>query len=112
MDRDIGTTDIIIGTETTVQVTIYEICTTPNIPESPTIDIIIGLTLSNLEITILKQGIAITLEISKTGREVQGDTRISMTEEDSTTELIMMKIGDRVILKFMIIVVDMTVRDV
>lgn len=112
MDRDIVITDIITGTGTTVQVTMCEICTTPNIPQCPTIDIIIGLTLGNLEITILQQGITITLEINKTGREVQRDTRISVTEEDSTTELIMTKIGDRVILKFMMIVVDMTVRDV
>lgn len=115
MDRDIATTDIIIGTETTVQVSIHEICTTPNIPASPTIDIIISPGLRIIEITILQKGITIgtpSLEINKTGREVQVDSRISVTEEGSTTELIMTMIGDRVILKFMMIVVDMTVRDV
>lgn len=118
MDRNIGTTDITIGTETTVQASIYtEICTTRNIPPSPTIDIVIspGLRIRIKEITILREGITIgtlSLAINKTGREVQEDSRISVTEGDSTTELIMTMIGDRVILKFMIIIVDMTVRDV
>lgn len=114
MDRNIGTTDITIGTETTVQVSIYtEICTTRNIPLSPTIGISPGLRIK--EITILREGITIgtlSLAINKTGREVQEDSRISVTEGDSTIELIMTMIGDRVILKFMIIIVDMTVRDV
>lgn len=114
MDRNIGTTDITIGTETTVQVSIYtEICTTRNIPLSPTIGISPGLRIK--EITNLREGITIgtlSLAINKTGREVQEDSRISVTEGDSTIELIMTMIGDRVILKFMIIIVDMTVRDV
>lgn len=114
MDRNIGTTDITIGTETTVQASIYtEICTTGNIPPSPTIDIVIGPGLK--EITILREGITIgtlSLAINKTGREVQEDSRISVTVGDSTIELIMTMIGDRVILKFMMIIVDMTVRDV
>lgn len=114
MDRNIGTTDITIGTETTVQVSIYtEICTTRNIPLSPTIGISPGLRIK--EITILREGITIgtlSLAINKTGREVQEDSRISVTVGDSTIELIMTMIGDRVILKFMMIIVDMTVRDV
>lgn len=114
MDRNIGTTDITIGTETTVQVSIYtEICTTRNIPLSPTIGISPGLRIK--EITILREGITIgtlSLAINKTGREVQEDSRISVTVGDSSIELIMTMIGDRVILKFMMIIVDMTVRDV
>lgn len=114
MDRNIGTTDITIGTETTVQVSIYtEICTTHNIPLSPTIGISPGLRIK--EITILREGITIgtlSLAINKTGREVQEDSRISVTEGDSTIEPIMTMFGDRVILKFMMIIVDMTVRDV
>lgn len=114
MDRNIGTTDITIGTETTVQVSIYtEICTTRNIPLSPTIGISPGLRIK--EITILREGITIgtlSLAINKTGREVQEDSRISVTVGDSTIEPIMTMIGDRVILKFMMIIVDMTVRDV
>lgn len=114
MDRNIGTTDITIGTETTVQASIYtEICTTRNIPLSPTIGISPGLRIK--EITILREGITIgtlSLAINKTGREVQEDSRISVTVGDSTIELIMTMIGDRVILKFMMIIVDMTVRDV
>lgn len=114
MDRNIGTTDITIGTETTVQVSIYtEICTTRNIPLSPTIGISPGLRIK--EITILREGITIgtlSLAINKTGREVQEDSRISVTVGDSTIELIMTMIGDRVILKFMMIIMDMTVRDV
>lgn len=116
MDRNIGTTDITIGTETTVQASIYtEICTTRNIPPSPTIDIVISPGLRIREITILREGITIgtlSLAINKTGREVQEDSRISVTVGDSTIELIMTMIGDRVILKFMMIIVDMTVRDV
>lgn len=116
MDRNIGTTDITIGTETTVQASIYtEICTTRNIPPSPTIDIVISPGLRIREITILREGITIgtlSLAINKTGREVQEDSRISVTEGDSTIELIMTMIGDRVILKFMMIIVDMTVMDV
>lgn len=114
MDRNIGTTDITIGTETTVQVSIYtEIYTTHNIPLSPTIGISPGLRIK--EITILREGITIgtlSLAINKTGREVQEDSRISVTVGDSSIELIMTMIGDRVILKFMMIIVDMTVRDV
>lgn len=114
MDRNIGTTDITIGTETTVQVSIYtEKCTTRNITLSPTIGISPGLRIK--EITILREGInigSLSLAINKTGREVQEDSRISVTEGDSTIELIMTMIGDRVILKFMMIIVDMTVRDV
>lgn len=114
MDRNIGTTDITIGTETTVQVSIYtEIYTTHNIPLSPTIGISPGLRIK--EITILREGITIgtlSLAINKTGREVQEDSRISVTEGDSTIEPIMTMFGDRVILKFMMIIVDMTVRDV
>lgn len=116
MDRNIGTTDITIGTETTVQASIYtEICTTRNIPPSPTIDIVISPGLRIREITILREGITIgtlSLAINKTGREVQEDSRISVTEGDSTIELIMTMIGDRVILKFMMIIVGMTVNDV
>lgn len=116
MDRNIGTTDITIGTETTVQASIYtEICTTRNIPPSPTIDIVISPGLRIREITILREGITIgtlSLAVNKTGREVQEDSRISVTVGDSTIELIMTMIGDRVILKFMMIIVDMTVRDV
>lgn len=116
MDKNIGTTDITIGTETTVQASIYtEICTTRNIPPSPTIDMVISPGLRIREITILREGITIgtlSLAINKTGREVQEDSRISVTVGDSTIELIMTMIGDRVILKFMIIIVDMTVRDV
>lgn len=116
MDRNIGTTDITIGTETTVQASIYtEICTTRNIPLSPSIGIVISPGLRIREITILREGITIgtlSLAINKTGREVQEDSRISVTVGDSTIELIMMMIGDRVILKFMMIIVDMTVRDV
>lgn len=114
MDRNIGTTDITIGTETTVQVSIYtEICTTHNIPLSPTMGISPGLRIK--EITILREGITIgtlSLAINKTGREVQEDSRISVTVGDSTIELIMTMIGDRVILKFMMIIVGMTVNDV
>lgn len=116
MDRNIGTTDITIGTETTVQVSIYtEICTTRNIPLSPSIGIVISPGLRIREITILREGITIgtlSLAINKTGREVQEDSRISVTVGDSTIELIMTMIGDRVILKFMMIMVDMTVKDV
>lgn len=116
MDRNIGTTDITIGTETTVHASIYtEICTTRNIPPSPTIDIVISPGLRIREITILREGITIgtlSLAINKTGREVQEDSRISVTVGDSTIELIMTMVGDRVILKFMMIIVDMTVRDV
>lgn len=116
MDRNIGTTDITIGTETTVQVSIYtEICTTRNIPLSPSIGIVISPGLRIREITILREGITIgtlSLAINKTGREVQEDSRISVTVGDSTIELIMTMIGDRVILKFMMIIMDMTVRDV
>lgn len=116
MDKNIGTTDITIGTETTVQASIYtEICTTRNIPPSPTIDMVISPGLRIREITILREGITIgtlSLAINKTGREVQEDSRISVTVGDSTIELIMTMIGDRVILKFMMIIVDMTVRDV
>lgn len=116
MDRNIGTTDITIGTETTVQASIYtEICTTRNIPPSPTIDIVISPGLRIREITILREGITIgtlSLAINKTGREVQEDSRISVTVGDSTIELIMTMIGDRIILKFMMIIMDMTVRDV
>lgn len=116
MDRNIGTTDITIGTETTVQASIYtEICTTRNIPPSPTIDIVISPGLRIREITILREGITIgtlSLAINKTGREVQEDSRISVTVGDSTIEPIMTMIGDRVILKFMMIIVGMTVNDV
>lgn len=116
MDRNIGTTDITIGTETTVQASIYtEICTTRNIPPSPTIGIVIGPGLRIKEITILREGINIgtlSLAINKTGREVQEDSRISVTVGDSTIEPIMTMIGDRVILKFMMIIVGMTVNDV
>lgn len=116
MDRNIGTTDITIGTETTVQVSIYtEICTTRNIPLSPSIGIVISPGLRIREITILREGITIgtlSLAINKTGREVQEDSRISVTVGDSTIELIMTMIGDRVILKFMMIIVGMTVNDV
>lgn len=116
MDRNIGTTDITIGTETTVQASIYtEICTTRNIPLSPSIGIVISPGLRIREITILREGITIgtlSLAINKTGREVQEDSRISVTVGDSTIELIMTMIGDRVILKFMMIIMDMTVRDV
>lgn len=116
MDRNIGTTDITIGTETTVQVSIYtEICTTRNFPLSPSIGIVISPGLRIREITILREGINIgtlSLAINKTGREVQEDSRISVTVGDSTIELIMTMIGDRVILKFMMIIMDMTVRDV
>lgn len=114
MDRNIGTTDITIGTETTVQVSIYtEIYTTHNIPLSPTIGISPGLRIK--VITILREGINIgtlSLAINKTGREVQEDSRISVTVGDSTIEPIMTMIGDRVILKFMMIIVGMTVNDV
>lgn len=116
MDRNIRTTDITIGKETTVQVSIYtEICTTGNIPPSPTIGMVISPGLRIREITILREGITIgtlSLAINKTGREVQEDSRISVTVGDSTKELIMTMIGDRVILKFMMIMVDMTVKDV
>lgn len=116
MDRNIGTTDITIGTETTVQVSIYtEICTTRNFPLSPSIGIVISPGLRIREITILREGITIgtlSLAINKTGREVQEDSRISVTVGDSTIEPIMTMIGDRVILKFMMIIVGMTVNDV
>lgn len=116
MDRNIGTTDITIGTETTVQVSIYtEICTTRNFPLSPSIGIVISPGLRIREITILREGINIgtlSLAINKTGREVQEDSRISVTVGDSTIEPIMTMIGDRVILKFMMIIVGMTVNDV
>lgn len=116
MDRNIGTTDITIGTETTVQASIYtEICTTRNFPLSPSIGIVISPGLRIREITILREGINIgtlSLAINKTGREVQEDSRISVTVGDSTIEPIMTMIGDRVILKFMMIIVGMTVNDV
>lgn len=114
MDRNIGIIDIIIGIEIIVQVSIYiEICIIYNISLSFIIGISFGFRIK--EIIIFREGIIIgifSFAINKIGREVQEDFRILVIVGDLIIELIMTMIGDRVILKFMMIIVGMIVNDV
>lgn len=114
MDRNIGIIDIIIGIEIIVQVSIYvEICIIYNISLSFIIGISFGFRIK--EIIIFREGINIgsfSFAINKIGREVQEDFRILVIVGDLIIELIMTMIGDRVILKFMMIIVGMIVNDV
>lgn len=116
MDRNIGIIDIIIGIEIIVQVSIYiEICIIRNISLSFLIGIVISFGFRIREIIIFREGIIIgifSFAINKIGREVQEDFRILVIVGDLIIELIMTMIGDRVILKFMMIIVGMIVNDV